>query len=87
MKRIVVVVMCLICFIFGACAPVGASAEQDRPLKIWFENKNGQLYTYSLVDENTGVNYIVVATCAPNGGDAPAITPRLNADGSLYVTD
>lgn len=21
------------------------------------------------------------------GGDAPAITPRLNADGSLYVTD
>lgn len=87
MKRIAIIIMCLVCFLFGACTPVMASAKQDNPLKIWFHNENGQLQTYCLVDENTGVNYIVVATSAPNGGDAPAITPRLNASGSLYVTD
>lgn len=87
MKKIAMVVSLMFAFLLGACLPVVTEAKQDRPLKIWFENQNGQLHTYSLVDENTGVNYIVVATSAPNGGDAPAITPRLNADGSLYVTD
>ncbi len=87
MKRIVIVLMCLICFLFGAYIPMVVNAEQARPLKIWLHNENGRLQTFCLVDENTGVNYIVVATNDTNGGDAPAITPRLNADGSLYVTD
>ena len=87
MKRIVIVLMCLICFVFGACVPIVANADQTRPLKIWLHNENGRLQTFCLIDENTGVNYIVVATNDANGGDAPAITPRLNADGTLYVTD
>lgn len=37
-------------------------------------------YIRTYVDEDTGVNYLVV--CTLEGG----ITPRLNADGSLYVT-
>ena len=87
MKRIAIIIMLLVSFCLGACMPIIAEAEQTRPLKIWFENENGIMRTYCLIDGNTGVNYIVVATSDSNGGDAPAITPRLNADGSLYVTD
>jgi hypothetical protein len=67
---------------------ITADAAQDRPLKIWFENENGQYKTFNLVDENTGVNYIVVAAVSLYGDKTTtvAITPRLNADGTLYVT-
>lgn len=61
-------------------------AAQDRPLKIWFENENGQMQTFCLVDENTGVNYIVVTGELYSDPVGVAITPRLNADGSLYIT-
>lgn len=37
------------------------TAEQTWPLKIWFQNENGKMETYCLVDENTGVNYVVVS--------------------------
>jgi hypothetical protein len=86
MKRVAIIFMCLICLALGACMPVIASAEQTRPLKIWYENSNGYVNTYCLVDSNTGVNYIVVAADGPESHGNPAITPRLNADGSLYVT-
>lgn len=72
-------------FILGACANI-VSAEQTHPLKIWFENENGKMETYCLVDENTGVNYIVVSGELYQKGIGTAITPRLNADGSLYVS-
>ena len=87
MKRIFFVICLIFAFLLGACMPIVTDAEQKHPLKIWFENQNGRLQTFCLVDENTGVNYIVVATDDANGGDAPAITPRLNPDGSLYVAD
>ena len=84
---------CLICGVFlltglilGACATT-TYAEQERPLKIWFENENGYMHTYQLVDENTGVNYIVVSTERGNGEMSCAITPRLNADETLYVSE
>lgn len=72
--------------ILGACATT-TYAEQERPLKIWFENENGKMQTYSLVDENTGVNYIVVSGELYQKGIGTAITPRLNADGTLYVSE
>lgn len=67
---------------------ITADAAQDRPLKIWFENENGQYKTFNLVDEDTGVNYIVVAAVSLYGDKTTtvAITPRLNADETLYVT-
>lgn len=68
-------------FALGACG-TSAEAKQDKPLKIWKENDNGVTHTYQLVDDKTGVNYIVVTV-----GDAEnsiAITPRLNRNGSLY---
>ena len=72
-------------FFLGACATT-TYAEQEKPLKIWFENQNGKMETYSLVDENTGVNYIVVSGELYSKGIGTAITPRLNPDGTLYVS-
>lgn len=69
----------------GACATT-TYAEQEKPLKIWYENENGKMETYSLVDENTGVNYIVVSGELYGKGIGTAITPRLNSDGTLYVS-
>ena len=85
MKKIILVI-CLVCaFILGACSTTVAHAEQTYPLKIWKHNDNGAMHTFCLVDDNTGVNYVVVSTeCG--GGYSVAVTPRLNADGSLYVS-
>lgn len=66
--------------ILTACA-VESDAEQD------VEVTNPRLYYMSnhdrmaiLVDDETGVNYIYY-------GYYGGITPRLNADGSLYVSE
>lgn len=70
-------------FIVGACGST-VKARQDEPLKIWKENDNGHTHTYQLVDEKTGVNYIVVTV--GNAENGIAITPRLNHNGSLYTS-
>ncbi len=71
----------------GVCSSSSnVNAEQDKPLKIWLENENGKMQTYQLVDEETGVNYIVVSGELYQKGIGTAITPRLNADGSLYTS-
>ena len=72
-------------FIMGACNST-AIASQTHPLKIWYENDNGKMETYCLVDENTNVNYIVVSGELYGYGIGVAITPRLNSDGSLYIS-
>ena len=86
MKRIVIIFMCLACLLIGTCIPILADASQDHPLQIWGQNKNGQYQTLNVVDERTGVNYIVVGYERVKGGGV-AICPRYNADGTLYVTD
>ena len=72
-------------FILGACG-ISTEAKQDKPLQIWLENQNGKMETYQLVDEETGVNYIVVSGELCQEGIGTAITPRLKADGSLYIS-
>lgn len=85
MKKFVTACALALAFMVGACSPVSeVVAEQKRPLKISFENNNGSMNTYFVWDENTGVNYVVVENNFYRGGGV-AITPRLNADGSLYV--
>lgn len=71
-------------FLLGACGS-NVMAEQNYPLKIWKHNENGAYETLCVEDEKTGVNYVVVATEVGNGNRSIAITPRLNADGSLYI--
>lgn len=86
MKKFLTAGALVLAFMVGACSPVSeVVAEQEKPLKIWFENENGAYETLKVVDDNTGVNYVVVATEVGNGHRSIAITPRLNADGSLYV--
>lgn len=72
-------------FVLGACSG-SATAKQNNPLKIWFENENGKMETYCLVDEKTGVNYVVVSGEMYSTSVGVAITPRLNTDGSPYVS-
>ncbi len=73
-------------FILGACGS-NVDASQEWPLKIWFQNVNGMMRTYCLIDEDTGVNYIVVSGEIYGSGLGTSITPRLNADGSLYTSE
>jgi hypothetical protein len=87
MKRVFIIVMCLLSFILGACAVTTANAEQTYPLKIWKQNENGKYETMNLVDEDTGVNYIVVSGELYSNSIGLAMCPRYNADGSLYVTN
>lgn len=85
MKRFLFVVCCLLMFAFGACATTAVSADQNHPLKIWAQNENGAYQTLCVVDEDTGVNYVVVGTEQGNAYEAIAICPRYNADGTLYT--
>ena len=85
MKKIFIIVGMMFMFILGACAVTTVSAEQTWPLKIWKQNENGCFTTLCLVDENTGVNYIVVSGQNYSNTPTIAITPRLNADGTLYT--
>ena len=83
-----VIIILLIIGMFAGILVVKADADQDYPLKIWMQNENGRFMTLNVIDENTGVNYIVVAAESIYGDHTTsvAITPRLNADGSLYVS-
>lgn len=86
-NRIVFCVLVVAAFVLGACSVGTVNAEQNRPLKIWYENKNSYTHTWKVVDDNTVVNYVVVTTERGNGAMSIAITPRLNSDGTLYVED
>lgn len=83
MKRLLCVVLCIVMVLFLT----GAKSEQSYPLKIWGQNTNGSYHTLVVVDSETGVNYVVVSTERANGEYSIAITPRLNADGTLYTGD
>ena len=87
MKKIGIILCCLMIFMLGACVVRTVSAEQTNPIKIWFQNENGAYKTLYVVDEKTGVNYIVVGTELGNSYDSIAICPRYNADGTLYTGD
>lgn len=88
-KNIIVAISFTLCGIMVGCGTTSIKAEQTYPLKIWPENRNGQMETWKVVDESTGVNYIIVALNWNSDGskyDGVCITPRLNADGSLYTS-
>lgn len=86
MKQFLFCTALIVAFVFGSCSPLSVSAEQEWPLKIWYQNQNSTMKTWHVVDDDTGVNYIVVSQSDVYKGGV-SITPRLNADGSLYVTE
>ena len=86
MKQFLFCTALIVAFVFGSCSPLSVYAEQEWPLKIWYQNQNSTMKTWHVVDDDTGVNYIVVSQSDVYKGGV-SITPRLNADGSLYVTE
>lgn len=84
--RILPILALMFAFLLGACATSTVSAEQTWPIKIWKQNENGKYETLYVIDENTGVNYIVVSGELYQKSVGIAITPRLNADGTLYTS-
>lgn len=83
--KIAVIVVALILAVLVGCG-VKATHSQENSLKIWLENENGNYYTMKVVDDMTGVNYVVVGTDLGGGYRSVSICPRYNADGSLYVS-
>ena len=81
----------LLIFLCGAVVGCGSTvmtkADQEYPLKIYKQNRNGQMETWILKDDETKVNYIVVATTYGNGHsyEALGVIERKNPDGTLYV--
>lgn len=73
----------IVTFMLGACSQTQTFADQLNPIKIWLQNENGTTKTYIVVDDNTGVNYIVVGM---NNYGGISVTPRLNTDGTLYTS-
>ena len=86
MRKVFLVLTLIIGFVLGVCCTSTVTAEQNYPIKIWAQNSNGQYQTLCVVDNETGVNYILVGGELYQRGIGLAITPRLNSDGSLYIS-
>lgn len=86
MRKTFIIVALIFAFMLGACCTVKVGAVQDNPIKICPENENGPYRTLCVVDEETGVNYIVTAIEAYGRWCGIAITPRYSSDGSLYAS-
>lgn len=69
--------------ILASCGSTKSQAEQSSSFKIYEETQKDNMDIYCLVDKDTGVNYIVIDRY--NGG--AAITPRLNTNRTLYLSE
>ena len=88
MKKLGLTICALLCGLYlGACADTAvAENAQNKLFSINYKSAVDYYYTSGvLIDNETGINYIIV-TGAGTGGGSCAITPRLNTDGSLYIS-
>lgn len=79
-KRILAALMCLV--VAAGCVCCGGSMNVSAARKAEQYRVYSTDYVHVWVDPQTGVNYFVRF-----GSRSGGITPRYNADGSLYVTD
>lgn len=86
MRKMLIIFVLIFAFLLVAYCTMQVSADQNNPIKIWPENENGPYRTLCIVDEETGVNYIVTAIEAYGRWYGIALTPRYNSDGSLYTS-
>ncbi len=86
MRKTFIIVALMFAFLLGVCSTVKVDAIKDNPIKIWPENENGPYRTLRIVDDETGVNYIVTAIETYGKWYGIAITHRYNSDGSLYTS-
>lgn len=75
-KHIIVVVAIVLIFCLVGCDSTEPAVETKN---------NEDIYIWT--DEETGVQYVVYSYIVRNGGGAGGITPRLNADGTLYTEE
>lgn len=75
-KLIILVLAVFMCVTVAGCEGELIPVERHSDYKIILNA--GSCYAYTFQDAETGIWYI-----ATQGG----ITPRLNADGSLYITE
>lgn len=79
MRKILAVVIAVMLSVIMLCGCVSGdmtAPQEGTEYQIWLNS--GSCFVYSFKDETTGVWYIV---------GREGITPRLNADGTLYVTE
>lgn len=77
MKKVIIALITLVLILCLA----GCDLAKHEPT---VEAKNNE-DVYIWTDEETGVQYVVYSHIVANGGGAGGITPRLNADGTLYT--
>ena len=73
MKKIISLILVIGIVLLVACSDVEADTQNN-----YIQDTNCYIY----VDKETGVNYIVYSAYYKGG-----ITPRLNADGTPYVSE
>lgn len=75
MKKLIIAAIALVLiFSLVACYSTEPKVEtkNDEDVYIW-------------TDKETGVQYVIYSFIVTGGGGAGGITPRLNADGTLYT--
>lgn len=79
MKKALLVGLTVLICLLTACAPVKgnyAGIDESTTNKILLNS--GSMFVYTFCDEETGVWYV---------SSSRGVTPRLKADGSLYVSE
>ena len=79
---IIVIAVLLGLGVLGGILAVEADAAHNNAGEMITIYSDAYYVVSALVDGETGVNYMVVL----RRGETATVTPRLNADGSLYVT-
>lgn len=78
MKKVISLILVIAIMLLIACSDVEADTEVNYIQDISYG------YYEILIDKETGVNYILYSN---NYKHADGITPRLNADGTPYVSE
>ena len=81
MKKIVSLILVIAIILLVACAETTEADAKTRYIQDYGESTEDENYSIR-VDKETGVNYIVY-----DGYCSGGITPRLNADGTPYVSE
>jgi len=76
--RKVLAMLIIVCGLLCGCMPVSATEKGN-----FIVSEQLPWDGYILIDKVTGVEYLVINNSNPDSG--MAITPRLNADGSLFT--
>ena len=79
MKKIVSLILVMLAILLVGCASDTEASSKARNIQDRIYNDIEATFEI-VVDEETGVNYIIY-----NGYKQGGITPRLNADGTLYI--